>query len=61
MGVGDRLIGGSFDNSLSNLVQNNNLDEGPDSNSVRFLAILNIPNHQANQNLYLDDITETPI
>ena len=53
--------GGSFDNSLSNLVQNNNLEEGPGSNSVRLLAILNNPNHQANPNLYLDDMTETPI
>ncbi len=53
--------GGSFDNSLPNLVLNNNLEEGPDSTSVRLLAILNNPNHHANPNLYLDDMTETPI
>ena len=60
-GVWEWTNGGSFDNSLSNLVLNNNLEEGPDSNSVRLLAILNNPNHQANPNLYLDDMTETPI
>ena len=51
--------GGSFDNSLSNLVLNNNLEEGPGSNSNRLLAIFNNPNHQANTDMYLDDMTET--
>ena len=51
--------GGSFDNSLSNLVLNNNLEEGPDSNSNRLLAILNNPKHQPNPDMYLDDMTET--
>ena len=51
--------GGSFDNSLSNLVLNNNLEEGPTSNSNRLLAIFNNPNHQPNPDMYLDDMTET--
>ena len=51
--------GGSFDNSLSNLVLNNNLEEGPTSNSNRLLAIFNNPNHQPNTDMYLDDMTET--
>ena len=51
--------GGSFDNSLSNLVLNNNLEEGPTSNSNRLLAIFNNPNHQSNPDMYLDDMTET--
>ena len=51
--------GGSFDNSLSNLVLNNNEEEGSGSNSDRLLAIFNNPNHQANPDMYLDDMTET--
>ncbi|AIQ97406.1 prepilin-type N-terminal cleavage/methylation domain-containing protein [Prochlorococcus sp. MIT 0801] len=52
--------GDNFDNSFSNLVLNNNIEEGPDSNSDRLLAIFNNPN-ASNQNMYLDDMTNTPI
>ena len=53
--------GSSFDNSLSNLVLNNNEEEGSGSNSDRLLAIFNNPNHHSNPNMYLDDWINNPI
>ena len=50
----------SFDDSFSNLVLNNNIEEGINSPSDRLLAIFNNPNH-SNQKMYLDDWTNNPI